>query len=156
MFVDYSYYQSWGGTKLTQSQFNKEAFKACNYITQETMTRIDDNSIGAYPIEIQELAKRCACDLAEKYFDYDQVYENQVKMAKGESAGIKKSEKSGQVSVEYQVMSGSSKNISDLNVFKGILRDTLMQYLGLKQINGTVWNLTSKVINSRCSSCCLF
>lgn len=157
MFVDYNYYvNTWGGTKLSSSEFNKEAFKACNYITQETMGRIDDSSIGAYNSEIKELVKKCACDLAEKYYDYEKVYENQMKMAKGESAGIKKAEKSGQVSVEYQSISGNAKIFSDPGMFKSILKDTLMQYLGIKIIDGVVYNLTSKVISSSCRSCSLY
>ena len=72
MFVDYSFYTDvYLGSKLTSTEFQKQAFKACNLITDETMTRVTDSTINNYPSELVEIIKKCACDLAEKYNDYD-------------------------------------------------------------------------------------
>ena len=72
MFIDFNYYQNnYHGDALTEQNFNKYASKACNYISAETMDRIKDTTINAYPQILINDIKDCACDLAEKFNDYD-------------------------------------------------------------------------------------
>lgn len=155
MFVDYQFYTTvYLGNKLTESQFNKQAFKACNLITDETMTRVTDLTINNYPGELVEIIKKCACDLAEKYDDYDKIYNNIVSTASGNNSSNVLSEKSGLAEVRYGYSEGVIKKFSDPKTFNAFLLETLREYLRPRLINGVVYNLTSKILHHYSCGCC--
>lgn len=147
IFVDFNYYQNtYRGDILTEQNFTKYASKACNYISAETMDRIKDSTISSYPQILIDDIKNCACDLAEKYYDYDKVYHNIINISSGESNSNIKSEKSGEVSITYGVSDNLIKNFSDPKYFNKYLAETLHAYIYPRCINGVTYNLTSKII----------
>lgn len=153
MFIDYNYYVvSYGGTKLAASNFQKFAEKSCRLITDETMTRVDDGTINNFPSQLVDNIKKCACDLSERYYDYEKICDNAIKIASGESTAIK-SEKAGYAAVEYVSLSDLVKDYANPGTFNQLLRSTLRLYLGPQRINGVVWNLMSKVIKDSCCNC---
>lgn len=153
IFIDFNYYQNnYNGNTLTSQNFNKYASKACNYISSETMDRIKDTTINAYPQELVNDIKDCACDLAEKFYDYDKIYKNAINLSSGESNSNVTSEKSGEVSITYGRSDSLIKNFSDPKYFKSYLEATLHAYIYPKCINGITYNLTSKIIH-KCRFC---
>ncbi len=155
MFVDYSFYTDvYLGSKLTSTEFQKQAFKACNLITDETMTRVTDSTINNYPSELVEIIKKCACDLAEKYNDYDKIYDNIVSTASGNNSSNVLSEKSGLAEVRYGYSEGVIKMFSDPKTFNKFILETLRDYLRPRLINGVVYNLTSKILHHSVCGCC--
>ena len=54
MFIDYSYYLNEYGGSLTSDEFQKSAFKACSYISANTMDRVDDYKITLLPEKLIE------------------------------------------------------------------------------------------------------
>lgn len=153
IFVDFNYYQNtYRGDILTEQNFTKYASKACNYISAETMDRIKDSTISSYPQILIDDIKNCACDLAEKYYDYDKVYHNIINISSGESNSNIKSEKSGEVSITYGASDNIIKNFSDPKYFNKYLLETLHAYIYPRCINGCTYNLTSKIIRD-CHFC---
>ena len=153
IFVDYNYYVDiYHGNILTQSNFNKYAKKACNFISSNTLDRINDSTINSYPSELVGDIKDCACDLAEKFYDYDKIYKNAVNLSSGESNSNIKSEKAGEVSITYGSSDSLIKSFSDPKYFKSYLEETLHAYIYPKCINGITYNLTSKIIH-KCRFC---
>lgn len=145
MFIDYNYYKNTYGGSLTESEFNKQAPKACNYITQQTMTRITDQSLNSYPPQIIDTVKRCACNLTD---DYSAI--EKARISAMSSGGQISHERAGEVSVTY----GSKTILSDPTVADEYLLTTLRQYLGLINVNGKIYNLLSKVLIERDHNCC--
>ena len=126
MFIDYSYYISeYGGRNLNEDEFNKSAFKSCSYIS------------------------------ATEYFDkFSKILDNSFKIASGEIKGNIKSEQAGQVSISYGDNGSITKEYLNPNYRDLLLKSVLNEYLYPMEINGTIWNLTSKVLNSnRCIHC---
>lgn len=153
MFIDFNYYKNnYHGDALTEQNFNKYASKACNYISAETMDRIKDTTINAYPQILINDIKDCACDLAEKFNDYDRIYQNAVKLSSGESNSNIKSEKAGEVSITYGSSDSLIKSFSDPKYFDSYLRETLHAYIYPRCINGITYNLTSKILH-KCTFC---
>ena len=151
IFIDFNYYQNnYHGDILTSQNFNKYASKACNYISSETMDRIKDTTINAYPQELVNDIKDCACDLAEKFYDYDKIYKNAINLSSGESNSNVKSEKAGEVSITYGSSDSLIKSFSDPKYFSKYLLDTLHAYIYPRCVNGITYNLTSKVIHKCC------
>lgn len=145
MFIDYNYYKNTYGGLLTESEFNKQAPKACNYITQQTMTRINDQSLNSYPSQIIDQVKRCACNLTD---DYSAI--EKARVAAMASGGQISHERAGEVSVTY----GSKTILSDPTVADEYLLTTIKQYLGLIRVDGRIYNLLSKVLRERNHNCC--
>lgn len=155
MFVDFNYYTTvYGGTLLTESEFNKEAFKACNYITQATLLRVTDSTINLFPNEVITNIKKCACHLAEDYSYIEKIRSNSLESAAQGKSGIK-SETSGQVSVSYSDSSTTQKMFFDPKFIDEYLKTTLMQYLGPINVNGVIYNLISKVLSDDNCCCCI-
>ncbi len=143
MFIDFNYYKNTYGGTLTEAEFNKQAPKACNYITQQTMTRITDTSLNTYPSQIIDQVKRCACNLTDDYSAIERARKEALI-----SGGQLRSEKAGEVSVSYE----SKTILSEPAVADEYLLTTLRQYLGLIEVNGKIYNLLSKVLRDR--NCC--
>ena len=142
IFIDFNYYSNiFHGNILTSQNFNKYASKACNYISAETMDRIKDSTINAYPQELITDIKDCACDLAEKFYDYDKIYKNAINLSSGESNSNVKS---------YGSSDSLIKSFSDPKYFNKYLLDTLHAYIYPRCVNGITYNLTSKVIHKCC------
>lgn len=153
IFIDFNYYSNtFHGNILTSQNFNKYASKACNYISAETMDRIKDSTINAYPQELVNDIKDCACDLAEKFYNYDKIYKNAINLSSGESNSNVKSERAGEVSITYGRSDSLIKNFSDPKYFKSYLEATLHAYIYPKCIHGITYNLTSKIIH-KCRFC---
>lgn len=151
--MDFNYYQNnFRGDILTEQNFTKYASKACNYVSTETMDRIKDSTINAYPQELVNDIKDCVCDLAEKFYDFDKIYKNAINLSSGESNSNVKSEKAGEVSITYGSSDSLIKSFSDPKYFKSYLEETLHAYLHPKCINGITYNLTSKIIH-KCKFC---
>ena len=130
IFVDFNYYQNnYRGNILTEQNFTKYASRACNYIST---------------------LKDCACDLAEKFYDYDRIYQNAIKVSSGESNSNVKSERAGEVSITYGSSDSLIKSFSDPKYFNKYLLDTLHAYIYPRCVNGITYNLTSKVIHKCC------
>jgi len=154
MFITYEYYtETYKGDKLTQEQFAKQAPKACSLISDATMLRISDSTINNYPLQIIDVVKRCACDLSEKYYDFDQIYNNITNVVSGKSNGNVLFERSGLAEIRYGYSEGIIKKFTDPVEFKRFLLDTIHEYLSPQLVNGIVYNLTSKVMSN--SKCCL-
>lgn len=154
MFIDYSYYINEYGGSLTSDEFKKSAFKACSYISANTMDRVNDYKITLLPEKLVSQIKTCACALAD-YFDiFSKIINNSLKVASGESKGNIKSEQAGQVSISYSDNSSFVKDCLNPNYRDLLLKSVLNTYLYPMEINGKVWNLTSKIINSNRCSCC--
>ena len=143
MFIDFNYYKNTYGGTLTEAEFNKQAPKACNYITQQTMTRITDISLNTYPSQIIDQVKRCACNLTDDYSAIERARKEALI-----SGGQLRAEKAGEVSVTYE----SKTILSEPAVADEYLLTTLRQYLGLIEVNGKIYNLLSKVLRDR--NCC--
>lgn len=143
MFIDFNYYKNTYGGTLTEAEFNKQAPKACNYITQQTMTRITDTSLNTYPSQIIDQVKRCACNLTDDYSAIERARKEALI-----SGGQLRAEKAGEVSVSYE----SKTILSEPAVADEYLLTTLRQYLGLIEVNGEIYNLLSKVLRER--NCC--
>lgn len=153
MFIDYDYYKNiYNGNKISKDGFNKQAIKACNLISDETMTRVNDLTIDNYPLALINVIKTCACELAEKYSDYDKIYSNIVGISSGNNQGNLKSESAGYAKIEYGYSEGILKKFSSPSAFKEFLLETIHDYLRPQQIDGIVWNLTSKVLKN--GPCC--
>lgn len=152
MFVDYNYYiNDFHGTLLDQNNFEKYAFKACSYITNETMSRIIDSTINSYPKPLVDDIKMCACDLAEIFHDKDKIYRNAINISSEKNNNIT-SERAGEVSVSYGSSDSLISKFSDPKYFNNYLRETVKSWLYPRVINGIVYNITSKIINN-CKFC---
>lgn len=145
MFIDFNFYKNTYGGSLTESEFNKQSPKACNYITQQTMTRITDQTLNSYPSEIIDIVKRCACNLVD---DYSAI--EKARITAMSSGGQISHERAGEVSVTY----GSKTILSDPSVANEYLLTTLKQYLGLIRVDGKIYNLLSKVLREETHNCC--
>ena len=154
MFIDYSYYKNEYGGNLTEEEFNKYAFKSCSYISANTMARVDDYKITLLPEKLISQIKKCACELTEYFDKFSKIIDNSLKVASGESKGNIRSEQAGQVSVSYGDNSSFTKDCLNPNYRDLLLKSVLNTYLYPMEINGKVWNLTSKIINSNRCSCC--
>lgn len=155
MFIDYSYYLNEYGGSLTSDEFQKSAFKACSYISANTMDRVDDYKITLLPEKLIEQVKKCACALSEYFDKFEKIINNSLNIASGESKGNIRSEQAGQVSVSYVDSSSFTKDYLNPNYRDLLLKSVLNTYLYPMEINGKIWNLTSKVISNRCRSCSL-
>lgn len=155
MFIDYSYYISeYGGRDLNEDEFNKSAFKSCSYISANTMDRVNDYKITTLPEKLVTQIKKCACALTEYFDKFSKILDNSFKIASGEIKGNIKSEQAGQVSISYGDNGSITKEYLNPNYRDLILKSVLNEYLYPMEINGTIWNLTSKVLNSnRCIHC---
>lgn len=152
IFVDYNYYVDiYHGNILTQSNFNKYAKKACNFISSNTIDRINDSTINSYPSELVGDIKDCACDLAEKFYDKESIYLNAVGLATKKENNIT-SERSGEVAITYGSSDNFTYKMSDPKYFNDFLSETLKAYLYPRKINGIFYNLTSKVLTN-CKFC---
>lgn len=153
MFIDFNYYTTvFGGTVLTEVNFSRHASKACDYISNATMLRVTDQTIGSFPNELVTRIKKCACDIAESLYYFDQIKRKEL-VESADNAGIGKirNKKAGQVSVTW--FYGSS-NYSDSKYKESYLKDILMEYLSPVKIDGVIWNLTSKVMSNHRHHCC--
>ena len=155
MFIDYSYYLNEYGGSLTSDEFQKSAFKACSYISANTMDRVDDYKITLLPEKLIEQVKKCACALSEYFDKFEKIINNSLNIASGESKGNIRSEQAGQVSVSYGDNSSFTKDYLNPNYRDLLLKSVLNTYLYPMEINGKIWNLTSKVISNRCRRCSL-
>lgn len=152
MFVDFAYYTDvYGGSLLSEQEFNKNAFKACVFITQATLLRVTDSSVNSFPNEVITCIKKCACHLAEDYSYIEKIVTNSLEAASQGKSGIK-SESAGQVSVSYSDSEQTRKMFFDPKFVNEYLKTTLMQYLGPINVNGVIYNLLSKVISN--NNCC--
>ena len=155
MFIDYSYYLNEYGGSLTSDEFQKSAFKACSYISANTMDRVDDYKITLLPEKLIEQVKKCACALSEYFDKFEKIINNSLNIDSGESKGNIRSEQAGQVSVSYGDNSSFTKDYLNPNYRDLLLKSVLNTYLYPMEINGKIWNLTSKVISNRCRRCSL-
>lgn len=156
MFVNYTYYTTdYGGSILTESEFNKNAFKACNYISQLTLLRVTDTTIVSFPPDIITKIKKCACELAEVYFYKSKIIIGSFESASSTSLeGSIRQKTAGQVSISFWNNSETIKKFSDPKFFNEILKTIFNDYLGLVEINGCIWNLSSKILNNNHNDCC--
>lgn len=153
MFIDYSYYLNEYGGSLDEDEFKKSSFKACSYISANTMDRVDDYKITLLPEKLVYQIKLCACALTEYFDKFDKAINNSLNIASGEIKGNVRSEQAGQVSVSYGDNSSITKEFLNPNYRDLLLKSVLNTYLYPMEINGKVWNLTSKVIPMRCKHC---
>lgn len=87
MYADYTYYkETFGGTAIPESDFNRSVIMAGRYINQFTYNRITEDNKN----EVDGL-EDCACDMAESV--YTMIYSS--------SSGEKKSETIDGYSVSY-------------------------------------------------------
>lgn len=150
MFVDYEFYKNnYGGEILSENDFNREAPKSCNFISQNTMLRVSDDTINSLPIPLIDTIKRCACNLAESYYYFDKIRLKSLVDASSNNVGKIQRKSAGQVSISYF---DTAKDLSSDKEKNDYLISILKDYLGLVKIGGTTWNLLSKVLNQ---SCCI-
>lgn len=150
MFVDYAFYQNtYGGEILSESEFNREAPKACNFISQNTMLRVTDGTINSFPNVLIETIKKCACNLSENYNYFDKIRLKSLTDASNNNVGNIQRKSAGQVSISYF---DTAKDLSSNKTKNDYLISILNDYLGLVKIDGVIWNLLSKVLNqNRCN-----
>ena len=117
MFIDYSYYLTEYGGSLTSDEFQKSAFKACSYISANTMDRVDDYKITLLPEKLIEQVKKCACALSEYFDKFEKIINNSLNIASGESKGNIRSEQAGQVSVSYGDSSSFTKDYLKYTIY---------------------------------------
>lgn len=145
MFVDYEYYRdSFGGTSLTETEFNKYVPNACMKITTSTLSRVTDSTINSYPSELVTRIKNCACSLSEWEQKFDKALNT---LSSGITDGIAKSKSAGAVSVTYDT-SFSLNYLLDTQNQSKIVNSVVNSYLAPICINGTFYNLLSKVLSS--------
>lgn len=145
MFVDYEYYtNSFGGTALTETEFNKYTPNACMKITTSTMSRVTDSTINSYPSELVSRIKDCACMLSEWEQKFDKALNT---LSNGITDGIAKSKSAGAVSVTYDT-SLSINYLLDTQNQNKIVNSVINSYLAPAWINGIFYNLLSKVLSS--------
>lgn len=153
MFVDYEYYtDSFKGSFLTEEEFDKYAENACMQITTSTLSRVTDSTINSYPSELMVRIKNCACVLSEwgKRFDkaLDTLYGGAI-----DGTGIAKSKSAGAVSVTYDT-SFSLNYLLDTQNQSKIVGFVIKSHLSPICINGTFYNLLSKVLGSSRNTNC--
>lgn len=145
MFVDYEYYtENFKGTSLSEEEFNKYIKNACMKITTSTLSRVTDSSINSYPSELVSRIKDCACSLSEWEQKFDKALET---LSSGITNGIAKSKSAGAVSVTYDT-SFSLNYLLDTQNQNKIVNSVINLYLSPICINGTFYNLLSKVVSS--------
>lgn len=148
MFVDYAFYKNnYGGEILSESEFNREAPKACNFISQNTMLRVTDDTINSFPNALIETIKKCACNLSENYYYFDKIRLKSLIDASSDNLGKIQRKSAGQVSISYF---DTSKDLSSDKSKNNYLISILNDYLGLIKIDGKIWNLLSKVLDQNC------
>ena len=151
MFVDYEYYtENFKGTSLSEEEFNKYIKNACMKITTSTLSRVTDSSINSYPSELVSRIKDCACSLSEWEQKFDKALEA---LSNGITNGIAKSKSAGAVSVTYDT-SFSLNYLLDTQNQNKIVNSVINLYLAPICINGTFYNLLSKVISSTKNTNC--
>lgn len=160
MFVDYNYYKNnFKGNSLTDEEFNKYGNLACMDITANTLSRVTDSTINNYPQELIARIKSCACAISECNKMFDDSLNSLTSSSDGrKTEGIVRSKTAGSVSVTYDT-DLSAKYFLDREKQEKIKQSILRLYLSPICINGKMYNLLSKVMDSfpdQCHSCCVF
>ncbi len=107
-YIDYTYYSSvFGGSLIPETDFEKTATKASNYVRLRILNR---NITG-----FESAVKNCTCEVAEIVYKHNQLKKNYQEMieniSSGNNSGIVTSEKVGDYSV-----SKASLSMSELKV----------------------------------------
>ncbi len=146
MFVDYHFYKNtFGGTALTEEEFQRFGDLACAYVSDNTLSRITDDKINLFPQEVQLRAKKCACALAENFKTCDYFSKLASGQIEGQSGGIVRSKTAGAVSVTYET-SVSAQYFLDVKTQENLKQSILRSYLSPVCIDGKMYNPLSKVI----------
>lgn len=145
MFVDYTYYINvFGGSMLTESEFNQYGNMACMKISSSTLSRVTDSTINSYPPSLVNSIKNCACALAQWFKRFQSALETMTNAADGsQSEGIVKSKTAGAVSITYDNVSALSYFL-DFNNQEQTTNSVLKTFLYPQCIGGTLYNLLSK------------
>ena len=155
VFVDYSYYvDDFGGTKLSEEEFNKYGNAGCMEITANTLSRVSDSTINGYPIELISRIKNCACTIAEYLKTFHDAFDAMAGSSGEIAQGIAKSKTAGAVSVTYDTAAAVSYLLDPVKQ-KNIIQSVLNIYLSPVCIGGVFYNLLSKVLDTHgiCESC---
>lgn len=154
MFVDYNFYtENFKGTSLTEEEFLRFGNLACMYISTNTLSRINDNGINLYPVEIQNNARMCACNLAEYLKQIEDVQSGIIGGGSSASGGIVSSKTAGAVSVSYDTKLSAQFFLDPINQEKQ-KQAILRLWLAPVCINGSMYNLLSKVLENRNTGVC--
>ena len=127
IYADYSYYtDSFGGSVIPESAWNRTAGKASDYLDAATFGRLADGIPDSYADSV----KRCECEIAEYLCTYA---ESLMKAGTGQ-AGAKSYEQIGSYAVNYASVSDS---ISSLLNGSSAGLDSLIQEIILKHLGRT-------------------
>lgn len=146
MYIDYEFYKTiYGGTNLTETNFNKYAEKAESIISAYTLDRVNDNTINRFPDSLVDKIKKCACELAELSLNVAKANE-MININPDGITGVIKSKTAGAVSITYDTTDNSITNtyLDSSNISKK-KKYILNEYLYPQFINGKYYNLLSWV-----------
>lgn len=145
MFVDYNYYINvFGGSMLSETEFNQYGNMACMKISSSTLSRVTDSTINSYPPSLVNSIKNCACALAQWFKRFQSVADNMTNAVNGsQPEGIVKSKTAGAVSIIYDTTSTLS-HFLDLDNQEQTTNSVLKTFLYPQCIDGKFYNLLSK------------
>ncbi len=135
-FANYTYYsEAYGGSLLSEEQFNYYAGRASEYINQQTFDRIS----VAVPEALTTKVSACCCELAENLYRFSSTSSGSGNSGAGCNVS---SEKVGQYSITYHStaesisgkLNGSEAGLLDLlyNVICKHLASTGLLYRGVE------------------------
>lgn len=149
MFVDYNYYKNvFGGSMLTETEFNQYGNMACTKISSSTLSRVTDSTINGYPSSLVSSIKNCACVLAQWFKRFQSALDTMTNAVDGtQPEGIIKSKSAGAVSVTYDTTSTLSYFLDQSNQEQTV-NSVLKTFLYPQCIDGKLYNLLSKNLSS--------
>lgn len=146
MYIDYEFYKNNGGNLISEDDFERYAEKAENTVSIYTFDRVNDITINRFPPLLVSKIKKCACELADLYFEIDKVNKKYINAISDEkSSGIVKSETAGAVSKTYENVSVAEKLLNSATVNLKI-GNVINFWLYPCMIDGKYYNITSWVV----------
>lgn len=121
-YVEYDYYKSeagFGGTKLTEEQFNHNRKKAQAFLDRITFHRIEQ--WGPTQSELPDYIRDAVCDLAEQIQSFSEA---------GAGGWLKASETVGKQSVHYLHESGATQETELMKCAMHYIHGTPFAYRG--------------------------
>lgn len=146
MYIDYEFYKNNGGNLISEDDFERYAEKADNTVSIYTFDRVNDITINRFPPLLVSKIKKCACELADLYFEIDKVNNKYLGTDSNDKiTGIVKSETAGAVSKTYD-NSAVAENFLNSATVNAKIKNIIDSWLYPCMINGIYYNVTSWVV----------